>query len=212
MANTLLALLFLATLATSIKIHRLHGLEALDSTHAYASTPLHQLSAQVADMHRQATDLLDRADSIQQKTVLISGGVVDNQDSLNITATEDIPEMLLAPASCEGMTEQQKSGILSNCNQTVGKLNSFLEKLATLNQTADTLNMKASANYQIEYLQTIEYFLNNNCSMLVHLALSAYQSNLRAPNWILGSQSVNDLVNQYIQRSRDNERVTNCPI
>lgn len=72
--------------------------------------------------------------------------------------------------------------------------------------------MRASANYQIYYLQTIQNVLNGNCTNTAILTSSVYQSNVYATNWILGNQTINDLVNIYIQRSRDYNSITNCPL
>ena len=72
--------------------------------------------------------------------------------------------------------------------------------------------MRASASYQIYYLQTIQNVLNDNCTTPAILTASTYQSNVYATNWILGDQTINDLVNNYIHRSRDVNSITNCPL
>ena len=41
---------------------------------------------------------------------------------------------------------------------------------------------------------------------------TVYQTNIYSPNWVLGNQTINDLVNTYIQRSKDADNITNCPI
>jgi hypothetical protein len=72
--------------------------------------------------------------------------------------------------------------------------------------------MLASASHQIYYLQTIQQVIQNNCTTATILSPTVYQSNVFAPNWITGSQTMNDIVNQYIARSQQFDNITNCPI
>lgn len=72
--------------------------------------------------------------------------------------------------------------------------------------------MQASTQFQIYYLNTIQTTLQSNCSTPVVLAPSTYQTNVYAPNWILGNQTIDDVVNQYVQRSQDSNSITNCPL
>ena len=41
---------------------------------------------------------------------------------------------------------------------------------------------------------------------------SVFQSNLFASNWVLGKQTITDLVNQYYERSQLYSTVSNCPL
>lgn len=72
--------------------------------------------------------------------------------------------------------------------------------------------MQRNAESQIFYLQTIKNVLDSNCTNEAVLAETVYQSNIYAKNWILGNQDINDLVQQYIDRSKEYESITNCPI
>ena len=62
--------------------------------------------------------------------------------------------------------------------------------------------MQANANYQLYYLETIQSVLKHNCTTPTTLTPPKYQTNIYAKNWILGNQTINDLINSYIQRSR----------
>lgn len=44
------------------------------------------------------------------------------------------------------------------------------------------------------------------------LSPTVYQTNVYAPNWILGNLTVNDVVNKYIATSQQHSNITNCPM
>ena len=62
------------------------------------------------------------------------------------------------------------------------------------------------------YLDSIESIIYTNCSMNVILSATIWQTNIYAPGWILGNMTIDDLIEQYYQRSIRYDNVTNCPI
>lgn len=48
--------------------------------------------------------------------------------------------------------------------------------------------------------------------MNVILSPTIWQTNIYAPNWILGNMTIDDLIEQYYQRSIRYDNITNCPI
>lgn len=54
--------------------------------------------------------------------------------------------------------------------------------------------------------------MQTNCSTQAILSPTAYQTNIYAPNWITGDQTINDIVNEYVDRSQQFNNITNCPL
>ena len=48
--------------------------------------------------------------------------------------------------------------------------------------------------------------------MNVILSPTIFQTNIYAPNWVLGNMTIDDLIEQYYQRSIRYDNITNCPI
>ena len=48
--------------------------------------------------------------------------------------------------------------------------------------------------------------------MNVILSPTIFQTNIYADNWVLGNMTIDDLIEQYYQRSIRYDNITNCPI
>lgn len=58
----------------------------------------------------------------------------------------------------------------------------------------------------------MESVLYTECKVKAILSPTVFQSNIYAKNWILGPQTINDLIDEYYQRSVKYDHVTNCPL
>jgi hypothetical protein len=110
------------------------------------------------------------------------------------------------------MSDVDRYNLIQKCQKTIQDLQVLLSRLQVLTQDARVLELEASANHQIYYLTTIQNVLTQNCTNTATLSPTAYQSNIYAPNWITGNQTINDIVNQYIARSQQYDNITNCPL
>lgn len=54
--------------------------------------------------------------------------------------------------------------------------------------------------------------LDSKCKRAAVLTPTIWQTNLGAPNWILGEQTLNDVVDDYYERSVKYDNITNCNI
>ena len=83
-----------------------------------------------------------------------------------------------------------------------------------MNRTDDAqiVEMNRNANSQIFYLKAIKKVLQSNCTSEAVLAPTVYQSNIYAQNWVLGEQDINNLVQNYIERSKNYDSISNCDI
>ena len=72
--------------------------------------------------------------------------------------------------------------------------------------------LEANAKNQIFYLNSIQETIKNNCSEKLVLGQTVYISNLAAPDWVLGDQTMNDVVYQYTEKLKKYESLSNCPL
>ena len=72
--------------------------------------------------------------------------------------------------------------------------------------------IKRDIEKELFFLNSIESIIYTNCSMNVLLSPTIWQSNIYATGWILGDLTIDDLIEQYYQRSIRYDNVTNCPI
>jgi hypothetical protein len=54
--------------------------------------------------------------------------------------------------------------------------------------------IKSDIEKQIFFLNSIESIIYTNCSMNVILSPTIWQTNIYAPNWILGNMTIDDLI------------------
>ena len=58
----------------------------------------------------------------------------------------------------------------------------------------------------------MESILYTQCKTQVILSPTIFQTNIYAKNWILGPQTIDDVIEEYYQRSITYNNVTNCPL
>lgn len=76
----------------------------------------------------------------------------------------------------------------------------------------DVETIKRDIEKQIFFLNSIESIIYTNCTMNVILSPTIFQTNIYATNWTLGNLTIDDLIEQYYQRSIRYDNITNCPI
>lgn len=66
---------------------------------------------------------------------------------------------------------------------------------------------------QFTLIDSIEKMVYTKCQGSILLSPTIFQSNIYAPNWFLGkNQTIDDLIEEYYQRSIQYHNVTNCPL
>ena len=63
---------------------------------------------------------------------------------------------------------------------------------------------------QVFFIDNMQSILKQRCNRKAVLTPTIWQTNLNAANWILGDQSLDDVVEEYFQRSITYDNVTNC--
>lgn len=70
---------------------------------------------------------------------------------------------------------------------------------------ADIINNQA-------YVDAILKEVSSNSCDTLWITKTTFQTNIYSTNWLLGSQSIGDLVQQYAERSMNEPSVANCPL
>ncbi len=72
--------------------------------------------------------------------------------------------------------------------------------------------MQQDLRDQLFFIDTIESVLDSSCKREAILTPTIWQTNLNAQNWILGDQTLDDIVEDYYTRSIKYDNITNCDI
>lgn len=88
-----------------------------------------------------------------------------------------------------------------------------IKKLAASLPPCDELKLiNSDISKQTVLLDSIEKAVYTKCASSIILSPTIFQSNIYATNWILGSQTIDDLIEEYYQRSVQYDNITNCPL
>jgi hypothetical protein len=98
---------------------------------------------------------------------------------------------------------------LNDARLSIGILQNSLKKASPC---ARTRQMQEDLLVQIFLADTIEAVLDSKCKKAALLSPTIWQTNLQAPNWIIGDQTLDDIVDDYYDRSVRYGNITNCPL
>jgi hypothetical protein len=123
-----------------------------------------------------------------------------------------IPPFNLSKNACQELTNQQKINLLEQVANARSKIES-IKKLAASIPPCDEIKMiNSDIAKQTVLLDSIEKAIYTKCDASIVLSPTIFQSNIYATNWILGSQTIDDLIEEYYQRSVQYDNITNCPL
>lgn len=123
-----------------------------------------------------------------------------------------IPPFNISKDGCEKMTDQQKVELLDQLAKAKDEVNELKAIAAAIPPCDDINQVNRDIDKQIFFLNSIESIIYTNCSMNVILSPTIWQTNIYSPNWVLGNMTIDDLIEQYYQRSIRYDNITNCPI
>lgn len=98
---------------------------------------------------------------------------------------------------------------LQKAKDEVAKLKAIAAKLPS---NTEVSSVNSDIAKQQTLLQGISKAIYSQCQTTIVFTPTIFQTNLFASNWILGRQSIDNIVEQYYQRSRLYHNVTNCPL
>lgn len=165
--SAVLAFTFVLILSSTLKIRQ--------ENHAY--TDVNEYLNQLADQQgkfeagvgilKQSVEetalTAQGVDDIEEKIKILEAGILEQEDQVYLTSVDMIPSIVLKDQCCT-LSEEDISRIVTKCEGTIQDIKALSEKLNGLEADAKVLEMRASANYQIYYLETIQNVLNGNCT------------------------------------------------
>lgn len=116
--------------------------------------------------------------------------------------------------NCQKLSATDKKNIIDQSNEMIKRINNLQKQIANMSNGDDLRfkEMNRNAQSQLFYLNSIQEVLKSNCTVEAILTPTVYQTNFGAQNWITGNLTINDIVNDYIQRAASNDNITNCPL
>lgn len=75
-----------------------------------------------------------------------------------------------------------------------------------------TRSMYEDLNSQLYFVDNMVTILRSRCTQRAILSPTVWQTNLNAQNWILGEQTLDDVIEEYYQRAITYDNITNCDI
>lgn len=72
--------------------------------------------------------------------------------------------------------------------------------------------MYLDLNDQLFFIDNIRDILSSQCVGRVILSPTIWQTNLNARNWMVGNQTLDDVIEQYYQRAITYDNITNCDL
>ena len=123
-----------------------------------------------------------------------------------------IPPFNLSKTSCQQLTIPQKSALLQQVSAAESQLGSMKLLMAGMAPNTMISQIASDISQQQTTISNLKKVIYSKCTNTKVYSLAAFQSNLYATNWVLGKQTITDLVNQYYQRSQLYKSVNNCPI
>lgn len=92
---------------------------------------------------------------IRSKISILENGILQQEDGIFTASTTLIPQLVLKD-QCQNISQLEKSNIIRKCEKTITDIQSLLEKVRALPRDARTIELQASGNNQIYFLQTIK--------------------------------------------------------
>jgi hypothetical protein len=123
-----------------------------------------------------------------------------------------VPPFNLSKCTCEDLSANQKQNIINDLNEVRRNINILQSSLKKAPACTRTRQMAEDLNAQLFFIDTIEQVLDSKCKKQAILTPTIWQTNLNSRNWILGDQTLDDVVDEYFKRSIKYENITNCPV
>lgn len=166
---------------------------------------VHESVTKSLEHHQSTTDTSEFSKKVLNIIDIISNSVQPNVPS--IIDTKNIPTFAFDKSTCDNLKADQKNNILSQVKSARDSVTAFKGNVVDKKISTD-------ADNSIQYLNTIEKLTNAKCSDITTYLLvgpTKYQTNINTKkSWMLGGITMDDLVDDYINRIQNNDNVTSC--
>lgn len=155
---------------------------------------------------------LKSAGSNSEKVGIMESEIAKQRQLIFSSSKTLLPSINITKCSCENLTPDQKQAVI---NELEGVRNSIVTLQRDLNSApvcTRTRQMYLDLNAQLYFIDHILSILRSKCAQRAILSPTIWQTNLNAPNWILGDQTLDDVIEDYYQRAITYDNITNCNI
>lgn len=214
--------LLLLLICSLTAVHNLHMKTPAQHLQDETQAQIDALVAQQTQFEATFKKLLDNVtnveksvqatDSTDEKIQILENAIISERESVFELSKTIIPPFNVSRQSCEKMTDQQKVELLDELQKAREQVNQLKNISQTMPSCDELDQVKRDIDKELFFLDSIESIIYTNCSMNIVMSPTIWQTNIYAPNWILGNMTIDDLIEQYYQRSIRYDNVTNCHI
>lgn len=214
--------LLLLLICSLTAVHNLHMKTPAEHLQDETQAQIDALVAQQTQFEATFKKLLDNVtnveksvqatDSTDEKIQILENAIISERESVFELSKTIIPPFNVSRQSCEKMTDQQKVELLDELQKAREQVNQLKNISQTMPSCDELDQVKRDIDKELFFLDSIESIIYTNCSMNIVMSPTIWQTNIYAPNWILGNMTIDDLIEQYYQRSIRYDNVTNCHI
>jgi hypothetical protein len=215
-SSVLLIILLLASAASCLHFQR----QSL--RHTTADAELEALRAQQSSFENQVNSLISnisdidgrvRATSnVSLKVQLLENAILSERETVFSLSNSIVPPFNLSKTACQELTNEQKINLLEQVGAAKLKIQQIKRLAASIPACEEVRLISSDIAKQSTLIDSIEKAIYTRCDSSIVLSATIFQSNIYASNWILGSQTIDDLIEEYYQRSVRYDNITNCPL
>lgn len=150
--------------------------------------------------------------TVGEKVTLLENAIISERETVFALSNSIIPPFNLSKNACQELTNEQKIALLEQVSNARQKVESIRQLAASLPPCDEIRLINSDLSKQTVLIDSIEKAIYAKCESSIVLSPTIFQSNIYASNWILGSQTIDDLIEEYYQRSVQYDNITNCPL
>jgi len=157
-----------------------------------------------------AMNRLSQAGSTSEKVNILEAEISSQRRRVFSAARTLVPKF--GKCYFQKLTADQRQSLineLENIRSSILRLQQDLNSAPVCNRTRQ---MYLDLNNQLFYIDASQRALREKCGRRTILSATIWQTNLNAQNWILGDQTLDDVIEEYYQRSITYDNITNCDI
>lgn len=190
------------------------------ASHLGASKQFKKLLKQQAKFEKQLTNIekdvaiamnkLTQAGSTAEKVNILESEIAKQRKLVFKSAKTLLPK--ISKCRYQKLTADQRQSLineLEGIRTSIVKLQQDLNSAPVCNRTRQ---MYLDLNNQLFYVESNQAALRAKCGRKTIMSATIWQTNLNGQNWILGDQTLDDVIEEYYQRSIGYDNITNCDL
>lgn len=154
------------------------------------------INSLIANIHNISAKV-NATSNITSKITILEHAITTERQKIAQLQSHIIPPFNLSRTSCLQLTPSQKLNLLTETNKAKIELSKLLQMVNSMPVNAETSQLKIDISQQETIVHGIDSVLHSQCNNASILGPTVFQTNLYASNWILGRQTINNLINQY---------------